>query len=493
MLLKIAKHLLLFVVYAVLGCAMGIGAAVFLRIESWPDLKPWHLAHLDAEFRAADVATDKTFNDYQRREDRLFEQLRTRVYERTAPEDQRLINRYSAGSRADPMSLAPNWNRSFEWPIKEPRGGALLIHGLSDSPYSMRALAERMRDRGYWVIGLRLPGHGTAPSGLAHATWEDFAASTRLALRHLHEKTGDGRPLYVFGYSTGAALAVECALARLSGEDLPKIDGLVLLSPAIGVTPLAAAAVWQTRLARVPGLERLVWTDVGPEFDPYKYISFTANAGDQIYRLTRRIDEHMTALAKPDGVNGMPPILAFQSVADATVSTSAVIDALFRRLAIERHELVLFDINRRADAEPLLRHDALDVREKLLGGPPLNFELTVLTNAAGETLDLVALRRTPASRDVARENPRLTWPPHVYSLSHVALSIPPDDPVYGAVRPGRPAVIYLGHPQLQGERGLLTVPADQLIRLRYNPFYAYVEARIDAFLGRLESIKQAGR
>ena len=340
MLRKIAKHVLLFVIYGVLCSALGLGAALLVRLDSWPDLKPWHLARLDTEFRAADSAVVKTLDDYRRGEDRVFEQLRAKVYSRTAPEDRRLLNRYSAGSRADPTQLEPEWNRTFEWPVKEPRGGILLLHGLSDSPYSMRALAERMRARGYWVVGLRLPGHGTAPSGLVHATWQDFAAATRIALRHLQQKTGKERPLYVFGYSTGAALAVECALSQLAGEDLPKIAGLVLLSPAIGVSPIAALAIWQARLSLIPGLEKLAWTDIGPEYDPYKYISFAVNAGDQIYRLTRHIGEQLAALATPDGVKGMPPILAFQSVADATVSTPAVIDALFKRLAAQGHELV---------------------------------------------------------------------------------------------------------------------------------------------------------
>lgn len=36
---------------------------------------------------------------------------------------------------------------------------------------------------------------------------------------------------------------------------------------------------------------------------------------------------------------------------------------------------------------------------------------------------------------------------------------------------------------IQGERGLLTLPLDWLLRLRYNPFYDYLEARV---LSRVE-------
>jgi alpha-beta hydrolase superfamily lysophospholipase len=49
----------------------------------------------------------------------------------------------------------------------------LLLHGLTDSPYSMRALAELFAARGWYVVGLRLPGHGTAPAALTRVTWQD--------------------------------------------------------------------------------------------------------------------------------------------------------------------------------------------------------------------------------------------------------------------------------------------------------------------------------
>ena len=35
-------------------------------------------------------------------------------------------------------------------------------------------------------------------------------------------------------------------------------------------------------MARIPGLYKLGWTDVLPEYDPYKYNSFATNAGDPL-------------------------------------------------------------------------------------------------------------------------------------------------------------------------------------------------------------------
>ena len=64
------------------------------------------------------------------------------------------------------------------------------------------------------------------------------------------------------------------------------------------------------------------------------------------------------------------------------------------------------------------------------------------------------------------------------SLSHVALPIKPDDPLYGQRAPGNDDFIFLGQMAIQGERGLLTIPPDWMFRLRYNPFYDYLEQRI---------------
>lgn len=330
--MRALKHLTLFVVYGALAIAIALTAAYIVYLKGRTDLKPWHVARLDAEFTARQSAQVKDLDDYRRIEDKLFAQLEDAVYRKVAPEDRRKVNRFFAGSLADPTGYAQNWNRTFELKARPARGGILMLHGLSDSPYAMRTLGQRLNQLGFWVVGLRLPGHGTAPSGLAYATWKDFAAAARIAARHVRERIGPGAPMYLIGYSNGAALSVEYALARLQGEDLPRVDGLILLSPAIGVSRAAAFASWQAQLAKIPGLEKLAWNDLAPEYDPYKYVSFAINAGVQVYEVTRVIDERIAALAGPEGVKGLPPILAFQSVADATVSAPAVVDILFRTL-----------------------------------------------------------------------------------------------------------------------------------------------------------------
>lgn len=481
--MRAARHFGLFLLYGTLGAALALLAVYVVYLSRLPQPHVWQRVQLDAEFRAADAATVRTLDDYRGVEERVFAQLRERIYDRIPADDRRALNRYSPGSLADATAQSPNWNRTIELAVPEPRGGVVLLHGLTDSPYSLRAVAERLHAMGYWVVGLRLPGHGTAPSGLLDFDWRDFAAAARIATRHVRAKIGPDRPLYLVGYSTGAALAVEYELARLQGEDVPKTAGLVLISPAIGISPAAALAVWQGRLATIPGLENAAWTAIVPEYDPYKYTSFTVNAAVQVHAITQVVARRLDALAAAGGVKGLPPILAFQSVADNTVSTAAVVDALFRRLAPEGHELVLFDINRHAEADPLLRADATATRDEIMKGPPLPFGLTIIANENPHSAAVVALRRPALSTETRREPTDLRWPADVFSLSHVALPIAPDDPVYGAARPATPGLIYLGRPELLGERGLLALPVGDLIRLRHNPFFPYVDARLRAFLG----------
>jgi alpha-beta hydrolase superfamily lysophospholipase len=476
------RHALLFVVYGTLGVIVTLITVYVTLQQRRPDLQAWHQPTLDAEYSASRDSAVQTLEDYLALEAALFDQLNERVYARTPTEQQREYIRFATGSLADPTYQTPNWNRTHARRHPDARGAALLLHGLSDSPYSLRHLSDLLYSRGYSVLSLRLPGHGTAPSGLLDIQYEDWASTVRIAMRHIDSQVNDDQPIVIAGYSTGAALAVEYAAARLLGEDIPEADQIILFSPAIGVSPIAALAVWQARLASLPGMRKLAWTDILPEYDPYKYNSFTVNAGDQVYRLTQTIATQLEQLSEEKGVPGMPPILAFQSVADATVSTHAVLDALFLRLAPEGHELVAFDINRQADVTPLLSHAVTDARANLLDAPPMPMDFTLVVNAHQETDEMIALRRPAGSTNTESLPLNLTWPSNLYSLSHGALPFSSDDPIYGAQpQPGND-LIFLGAVNLRGERGLLSVSPAMLARLRHNPFMPYVDQRIIEFL-----------
>jgi len=477
-LLGTAKHTLKALGYGITGGVAVMIVVLVLQLERRPDLKIWHTVELDAEFTAGGA---KNFEDYLSIEAGLFKQLDERVYSRIQPEDRRLINRFHRGSLSDPDRWSPNWNRTFELFEKAPKAGILLLHGMSDSPYSLRSMGQRLHGAGAWVVGLRLPGHGTAPSGLVGVKWQDMAAAVRVSMDHLRDKVGD-RPVYIVGYSNGGALAVHYAISALEDNALPSVDGIVLVSPAIGVTPLAAFAVWQARLGRLLGLQKLAWTDILPEYDPFKYNSFAVNAGDQVYRLTAEIQSKMKTLGDKKALEQFPPVLAFQSAVDVTVSAQALIDGLLGQLPANGHELVIFDINRLSEIEQILVQDPLKRIEAGLGQTGLTFTVSFVTNDSEKTRRVVVRRKKPGDTEIAEMAMDFMWPKGVYSLSHVALPFSPNDPLYGGPDAGNSPGIKLGDLALRGERGVLQIPAAAMLRLRWNPFYPYMERRLLEFV-----------
>jgi len=466
--------------YGAVGAVTMLAVVFVVLLENRPDLKIWHKTELDAEL--TDKARVSNFPDYLELEDRLFEQLETGVVERIDAADRRLFNRYYRDSLSSPDRWPNNWNRSFELVTDAPRAGVLLLHGMSDSPYSLRALGMDLHRAGAWVTALRLPGHGTAPSGLVELRWQDMAAAVRLAMVHLREKVGD-QPVYILGYSTGGALAVQYVSAALRDPGLPEVDGLVMLSPAIGVTSLAAFAVWQARLGHLLGLDKLAWNAILPEYDPFKYGSFAVNAGDQVYRLTEEIRSELDQLGTTGDLERFPPVLAFQSVVDATVSTPALISGLFEHLPASGHELVLFDINRNSEIERLLVKDPGLTLQSMLKDSELAFIITLITNADEDSSRVVSLQSRPEGGIPERIQLDLAWPKSIYSLSHVALPFPANDPLYGVEEVEQSPGIRLGSLAPRGEKGVLQLPAADMLRQRWNPFYSYIEQRVLEFIG----------
>ena len=464
----------------ILGGLLTVLTGAVLFVNSQPDLDIWHEVKLDEEF-TVDSPVDN-FAEYLALEDRLFAQLDELVHDKVGEQDARVFNRFYSDSPSYPGRWSRNWNRTYELSIESPILGALLLHGMSDAPYSLRSQAEALHEAGTWVVGLRIPGHGTAPSGLTDATWQDMAAAVRLAMLHLAEQLGN-RPIAIVGYSNGGALGVHYALKALMDDALPMPAKIVLISPAIGVTPFAALAVWQERVGDLLGLEKLEWNSVNLEYNPFKYESFAVNAGNQTHRLTLEIGRLLNKLSADGELERFPAVLAFQSAVDATVSTPALITGLMGKLPENGHELVGYDVNRTAEIEYLLAEDPRMKLRPLINTQALPITLSIITNMNGDSRELV-LRSSPPGRSDFEETPLgARWPRNVFSLSHVALPFPPDDPLYGRGDGQRRDHIEIGAAALRGERGVLVISATDMLRLNWNPFHAWQQARMLEFLG----------
>lgn len=472
------SHLPAFVLAVVLLAAAASVVLLLLRASRTPArLRPWHTTRLQQELSVRRAAAGTGLDEYLAAEQRLFAELE-RVVGELGDADLPL-GRYRAGGRNDPSTFPVDWNRSFELRPAAPRAAALLLHGLTDSPYSVRAIGEVLLDEGFHVLGLRLPGHGTLPASLADVSRDDWRAAVRIGARHLC-RDEDGRPFWIVGYSNGAALALDHALAAIDDDSLGRPSRLVLLSPAVEVTRLARLARWHHVVSWVPALAGLRWHSILPEHDPFKYNSFPNDAGYQTFRLTSEVRDRLRRRVRDGGARRLPPILAFQSAADATVHAPAVIHELFERLAPGgSSELIVFDVNR---VSYMRGYFATDPVERLRrrwaeSGPP--FRLTLVTNADGDSLAVVARTWQPGSVQPITTPLDLAWPSGVFSLSHLSVPFPPDDPVYGdgsAVPPGWG--VPLGSLEPRGERELLAVPIELFTRLRFNPFFPYLEQRL---------------
>ena len=464
--------------------ALAIALAVVLGVRAWdsldgPPLEPWH-TFVPTELSADEIArTD--WKGYLAAEQAAFDEVRREVSGKLAPRARVASNRYFDGSPLDPARFATDWNRSFVLePVGAPAGAVVLLHGLTDSPYSMRGVARRYRDRGYVAVVIRLPGHGTVPAGLTDLHWRAWSQATQLAVREARRRVPAPAPLHVVGYSNGGALAMKYALDAIDDRALPRPDRLVLISPMIGVTSMARFAGIVGWPALFPSFARAAWLGIVPEFNPFKYNSFPVNAARQSSLVARGLQEQIADHARDGKLSQLPPILTFQSVVDFTVSTQAVVSALYDHLPANGSELVLFDLNRHAVFGPFLREAAEGKLDRLLPAAPRAWRASIVTNAAPDAFDVVERVVEAGARDERTLALPLAYPRDVFSLSHIALPFPIDDPLYGLTPdPAESFGARLGALAPRGERGTLIVGNDLLTRMSSNPFFTYLLARVD--------------
>ena len=465
-------------------------ASLFLwarMARSLPDLQGWHLQSPASEFNATDVEEGFSLDDYVKQEASVFRELDSFVSGSWSKQSQGAYNRFDPQSVCYPDSIFDrNWNRTQILKAANPIGGALLLHGLSDSPYSLRAMGQRLHAEGYTVVCLRTPGHGTNPQALSEITWKDWTAAVKIAMHGLRDQLPAGSPLILGGYSNGGALGLYYALESIDDSTLPKVDSIVLFSPMIGISPLARI----TRMYHAVGLisrdAKTKWSSIFAEIDPFKYSSWPMNANVQAWAVTKLVERKLAALDKSKRMHELPPILAMQSVVDSTVVVPTLITVLFDRLTSESSELFLFDVNRMDSLSNLVNlsfeHNVLPKLERT----DRPFRLTVLGNSQPNS-DQLSLH----VRDNGQwtEQPvDVSWPPGVVSLSHVAVPFAPDDPVYGDHTDA--GGFSLGTISMRAEPHALMIPSSLFVRCRHNPFYGFMEDRVIDWLSQQRSARE---
>lgn len=446
--------------------------------ERGPALHPWH-KWVPEEMSEKEIDR-ASFREYQTAEENLFHEMKSEVTEKLSADEKTPLNRYYEGSLVYPEKFTRDWNRSYIlMPEGTPRGAVVLLHGLTDTPYSLRHVAESYRQRGFVAVAPRLPGHGTVPAALTRVDWEDWMAATRLGVREATRLAGPSVPLHIVGFSNGGALAMKYALDALDNKSLRRPQRIVLLSPMIGVTSFARFAGLAGMPAIFPAFAKAAWLNIVPEFNPFKYNSFPVNAARQSYLLTQALQQQILKYAKEKNGSRLPPVLTFQSVMDSTVSTRAVVNSLYNYLGNNGSELVVFDLNQAVSFRPLFRHSSWTAIGNLLPHAPRQYTTTLLTNASQSSLNMVA-RTTLAGQDHESVQPlTLQYPPDIYSLSHVAVPFPVTDALYGSQPENNAYGVNFGTIRMRGETAVLVVGLESLMRVTSNPFFPWMMERIE--------------
>lgn len=183
--------------------------------------------------------------------------------------------------------------------------GVVLCHGISGSPFSMRAYAEHLVGAGMRVSVPLLPGHGTSVQDLARSTWQQWYATVD---REYGLLAGACEHVFVVGLSMGGSLALRLAQRH------PDVRGIVLVNPSL--------TTMDKRFLVLPLLSRLVPTFPGITNDIAK-----PGVSEHGYdRISLRAVASMTELWADVRAN-LPrvtqPVLMFRSTTDHVVDPSS--------------------------------------------------------------------------------------------------------------------------------------------------------------------------
>jgi alpha-beta hydrolase superfamily lysophospholipase len=118
------------------------------------------------------------------------------------------------------------------WQPAAARGTVSVLHGYFDHVGLYRHLIRHLLEQGYAVMAFDLPGHGLSTGEPAIIDdFADYVAAFECCQREVASLGPE--PRHIIGQSTGAAVAMEWALAHGYRRDSAPFEGLVLLAPLV--------------------------------------------------------------------------------------------------------------------------------------------------------------------------------------------------------------------------------------------------------------------
>ncbi len=194
--------------------------------------------------------------------------------------------------------------RSFFFPKGD--HGVLLIHGFTGTPAHMRLIGEGLRDNGFAVRGILLPGHGESPETMGKTSWQDWFQACREAAVDMRKK---------YRYFTVAGLSMGGCLALMLAEQMDADACVTIAAPMKTVAKFRslapiAALVHPIVSKRADGGR----ASLNAEYD-IGYDSYPLSSVAHLSAVMRRARQHLSLIRCP--------VLAVQSHGDKTVTSDS--------------------------------------------------------------------------------------------------------------------------------------------------------------------------
>jgi esterase/lipase len=232
-----------------------------------------------------------------------------------------------------PFELAPKTPIFSEKNPSKIKYGALLIHGLLDTPFLMQDVGTALQSEGLLVRSIVLPGHATVPGALLNVTYQDWLQAVRYGIASLKKEV---EHIFLVGFSTGATLSLYHTL-----QDPEAIAGMIMLSPAFKINSSFDFIMKANRSSIWNGPR---WLSTRTEIDYTKYRSIAFNAAYQVFKLTQLLKNN--AHKKPEC-----PIFMALSREDLIVRSTNSIN-YFTSLSNPYNQMILYSAASEKLADP---------------------------------------------------------------------------------------------------------------------------------------------
>jgi carboxylesterase len=204
--------------------------------------------------------------------------------------------------------------------------GALMVHGFTGSPFSMRPWGEHLAAAGLTVLGPRLPGHGTRWQEMNLTRWQDWYGEVERGFDTLRGRCDQ---VFVMGLSMGGTLSLR--LAEEKGDDLA------------GVVTVNASLLTERRDAKFLPYVAKVVPSLKAIGDDIKKEGVSERAYDRTPLRAAASLAKLWVLVRDDLGRITQPLLVFRSAEDHIVEPASGALLLREVSSADVREIVLHD------------------------------------------------------------------------------------------------------------------------------------------------------